>query len=117
MKKILLIILVGMSCILNATAQKVTVAEKQAANITGKMQKDLRLTNEQQVQVYKVHMILMEQKQQVWQKAKELSEKDLDRKMQAVENKRDSMYQKVLDKEQFVLYKQRKTYFIYNNNQ
>jgi hypothetical protein len=90
-----------------------TQSEKVAQVIAGKMKDSLNLTEKEAEIIYKLNLTINDQKNTMRQR---YSGRDsLTKKIQRIENTRDSLYRPVLSGDQYVKYKQRKTSLISSN--
>jgi len=88
-------------------------ATKLAIHIAKKIADSLGLTNEQRTKLVYVNMDLYNEKKKFYDKTKkkEVMEKEL----QKIERTRNKRYEKVLTKEQYALYLQKKRNLVKNN--
>lgn len=90
-----------------------SVAIQLATHIASKMKDTLDLTVQQRNQVYTINMYLHNQKKTERQ---DYSNTDsLSRRLQRIENKRDSIYHTILPEEKYFLYRQKKRNLVSNN--
>lgn len=90
----------------DAQSTAVRIAESHAA----RMKDSLSLTRVQQRQLYAINMKLFREKLDVWKTCQ--SQDSIRVSLQRIENKRDTLYAKVLSPAEFDRYKQRKDSFI-----
>jgi hypothetical protein len=90
-----------------------TLREQFARKISQKMKDSLNLSEEQEKKVYTINMQLHDKKREARDKYKNPVE--LGPQLQRIENTRDGLYETVLNKKQYILYKQKKRNLINNN--
>lgn len=90
-----------------------SIPEMVAGNIANKMKDSLDLSVEQRAHIYSINLKLHERKKNA--RNNNASTISLQKRMQQIENTRDSLYQPVLSEEQYLLYKQKKSNLINNN--
>ena len=109
-------IFVLLSCcclLLSLTGQAQAPAEQVAEKIARKMKDSLGLTEQQKELIYGINVTIHNLKAAVWQR---YNQRDSVRvHLQMIENRRDSLYRRVLTEEKFGLYRLKKRYLVNNN--
>jgi hypothetical protein len=91
-----------------------TPASEVASKIATKMKDTLNLTDSARFQIYNINMLLHEQKTAVRQSYTNMD--TVRTKIQQIESTRDSLYRAFLSSEQYLLYQEKKTNLVNNNN-
>lgn len=94
-------------------ANSQSLPETVAKNIATKMKDSLHLTEKQEEKIYKLNLHLHDQKNNMRQQFRGTD--SLNRKIQRVENQRDSLYRIVLTEQQYLRYKQKKRNLVSSN--
>lgn len=112
MKKILL--LIGLLTISKTyvLAQDIPIT-KLAKHISDKMSDSLRLTIQQRAKIFLINEDLAKQKEKA--RKKNVDRERIRKEMQLIEEFRDGLYKKILTKQQFTLYKQKKVRLVSAN--
>lgn len=110
--KILLCVLMSLCVALYGYSQN-NNAQQLATRIAQKMKDSLSLSETQKGNIYSINIQLSNAKSSLRQKYAAMD--SLRIHTQRVENTRDSLYNTVLNHEQFILYKQKKATLISNN--
>lgn len=108
MKRIIVYALLLLFSWSHADAQP--TAERNAESNAARMKDSLSLTKAQQQELYTINMKLFREKLDVWKTYR--SQDSIRVSLQRIENKRDTLYAKVLSPAEFDRYKQRKDSFI-----
>lgn len=87
-----------------------TIADSIAVKVADRMKDSLQLTNIERMNILKVNRSLLVQKQLAFKTFDNVD--SLRRKVQAIENTRDSLYQVALPDVKFELYQQKKRFLI-----
>lgn len=96
-----------------ATYSQTTPAVQLASKIADRMKDSLGLNQNKRNQIYDINMKLHQQKKEVLQNFQ--NRDSIARKLQRIELRRDSLYQKKLTDQQFQLYLAKKKNIINNN--
>jgi len=109
-----------MKCILLTSAFLLSVFFMHAQNanaiaekIAKKMKDSLSLSSNQQAAILGINLQLHEQKKQAFARYENLD--SLGKKIQSIENTRDSLYRPIMGAETFSLYKRKKKNLVNNN--
>lgn len=105
MKKLTLFICLT-ATILRSSAQSNAPSQALAAYIAQKMKDSLSLTNSQYDAIYQVNLNLANQKMSLWHQNG--ARDSLVRRLQQIENQRDTLYYPVLNPAQYQVYKAKK---------
>lgn len=107
----IILIIVTMFFSINLKAQSASAAHF-IDRITFRLKDSLDLSKEQMKEIYSINKKLEEEKSAVW--SKYTDDNDIRKGLQSIENKRDSLYQTVFTKQQFILYKEKKMHLLNN---
>lgn len=110
MKKYL-VILFSLFCVYGYCQQRLT-SEAFAQKIAERLKDSLNLDAKQKAKIFNVNMQLYNLKMQA---RKEYTGNELAKKIQSIENSRDSLYKAILPEDKYLLYRQNKKVLISNN--
>jgi len=105
-------IIFGLFFAINCGAQTTSISAHYIDRITFRMKDSLDLSKEQMKKLFRINQKLEDEKSAIWKKYTD--DNAIRKDLQAVENKRDSLYNTVFTKQQFILYKEKKMHLLNN---
>lgn len=96
----------------NCSAQATSLSAHYSDKITFRMKDSLELSKNQMKELLRINQKLEDKKSAVWKKYTD--DNEIRQGLQVIENRRDSLYQAIFTKQQFILYKEKKIHLLNN---